>query len=325
MHTPRRSIVRGIALAFLAACTAFSAAAFPTKPIRILVTSSAGSNLDVFARAVGEQMAQRLGQPVVVENVTGAGGLIAIRQVARQSAPDGYTLLAASNTVAMAPAFKKDPGYDPLKDLVGIGDMQSVTYILVGPATEPAKSAGEFITAAKAKPGTVPFGNGGIGTSTHVPALMFAQQAGIQVVHIPYKGNAPALPDIVGGRLHALWDAPGTVLPLIREGKLRAFGVSTAKRDPKFAEIPTMAEQGLPQFDFRAYLGILAPAATPKDVVQKLSEALRAAIQSDKMREMYTKSASSPGTMTAEEFTEFFRRDAVRSANLASELGIEKD
>jgi tripartite-type tricarboxylate transporter receptor subunit TctC len=289
------------------------------------VTSAAGGNLDVLARAVAEPMSKSLGQPVIVENMTGAGGLIAIRLVAKQAAPDGYTLLAASNTVALAPGFRKEPGYDPATDLVGIGDMQAVTYILMGPASQPANTATELIAAAKAKPGTLAFGNGGLGTSTHIPALLFTQQAGIDVVHVPYKGSAPALTDLLGGRLNMMWDAPGSVLPLMREGKVRAFGVSTAKRDPKFPEIPTMAEQGLPAFEFKAYLGILAPAATPKDVVKKLHDALRAAMNTEKLREWYSLSASSPGTMTPDEFTAFVRRDAARAVKLANELGIEKE
>ena len=157
------------ALAITAGTPDFAAAQFPTKPIRILVTAAAGGNLDVLARAVAEPMSKSLGQPVIVENMTGAGGLIAIRLVAKQAAPDGYTLLAASNTVALAPGFRKDPGYDPTTDLVGIGDMQAVTYILMGPASQPAKTATELIAAAKAKPGTLAFGNGGLGTSTHYP------------------------------------------------------------------------------------------------------------------------------------------------------------
>jgi len=325
MNLNLKKTLRGIALAITVGTVAFAAAAFPTKPIRILVTSAAGGNLDVLTRAIGEQMSQSLGQPVIVENVTGAGGLLAIRQVARQAAADGHVLLAASNTVALAPAFKKDPGYDLSKDLVGVGDMQSVTYILVGPASEPSMTAADFIAAAKAKPGNLAFGNGGLGTSTHIPALMFAQQAGINVVHVPYKGNAVALPDLIGGRLHALWDAPGAVLAMTREGKLRAFGVSTAKRDPKFPEIPSLAEQGLPEFDFKAYLGILAPAATPKDVVKQLNDAMRAAMNTPKLREWYAKSGSSPGTMTADEFTDFVKRDAVSSIKLAKDLGVEKD
>lgn len=324
--TRRRAISRvAVAIVTTIAAATVTAAAFPTKPIRILVTSSAGGNLDVIARAVGEQMSQSLGQPVIIENVTGAGGLLAIRQVAKRSAADGYTLLAASNTAAMAPAFKKDPGYDLAKDLVGVGDMQRVTYILAAPVSEPFRTFAEFIAAAKSKPGSLSFGNGGIGTSTHVPALMVAHQAGIEVAHVPYKGNAQAFPDLIGGRLHALWDAPGAVLPMLREGKLRVLGVSTATRDPKFPEIPTLAEQGLRNFDFGAYLGLLAPAGTPKDVVKTLNDAMRAAMATPKLQELYSKSSSSPGTMSADEFTEFLLRDASRSIELGKALNVEKD
>lgn len=320
-----RKTLRNLAALVTASTLAFTAGAFPTKPIRILVTSAAGANLDVLTRLLGEQMSKTLGQTVIVENVTGAGGLIALRQVSRQAAADGYTLVAASNTVVLLPAFKKDPGYDPVKDLVGIGDMQTVAYLLVGPAGQPQKTLAELIAAAKANPGALSFANGGIGTSTHLPALMLAQQAGIEVAHVPYRGNANALPDVVGGRTNALWDAAGTSMPMVKEGKLRVYGVSSKQRIPQYPDLPTMAEQGLPNYDFKAYLGILAPAGTPAGVVKLLNEALRAATKSEAMRDFYQKSGSQPGTMTAEEFTAFIKRDAVDAAKIVSDLKIEKD
>lgn len=317
--------LRGLALALAAGTLAVAAGAFPAKPVRILVTSGAGANLDVLTRAVAEQMSKNLGQPVVVENVTGAGGLVALRQIARQAPADGYTLVAASNTVVLLPAFRKDPGYDPAKDFAPIGDMQTVPYILVGPASQPYKTMAELIAGAKTRPGSLSMANGGVGTSTHLPALLFAQQAGIDVLHVPYKGNAAALPDVVGGRTNALFDAGVTAIPLVREGKLRAYGVSTAKRVSHFPDIPTLAEQGLSNFDFNAYMGLLAPANTPKEVVKRLSEALRVATRSEKLRELYLKSGSEPGTMSPEEFAAFIHQDAARSAKIVSELGIEKD
>lgn len=298
---------------------------FPSKPIRILVTSGPGANLDALTRAMAEQMSKNLQQAIVVENVPGAGGLVALRQVAHRASADGYTLVAAANTMVLMPAFKKDPGYEPAKDFVGIGDMQNVPFILVGPTDQPQKTASELVAAAKAKPGTLSFGNGGVGTSTHLPALLFAQQAGIDLTHIPYKGNGAAIADLVGGRLNGLFDGAVTAVPLVKAGKLRAYGVSTAKRMPDFPEIPTLAEQGLPQFDFKAYMGLYAPAATPPAVVQRLNEALRVATRSAAMRDYYKLSASEPGTMTSEAFTAHFKRDAIASEKLVSGMGIEKD
>lgn len=319
-----RLLSAAVAMLF-AGSAALAADAFPSKPIRILVTAGAGANLDTLTRAVGDEMGKSLGQAIVVENVTGAGGLLALRQVAHKVPADGYTLVAAANTIALLPAFKKEPGYDPRKDFVGIGDMQNVPYLLVGPANQPNKTVKELIAAAKTKPGELSFGSGGIGTSTHLPGLMFAHQAGIDMTHVPYKGNGPAIVDLVGGRLNLLFDAAVTAVPMVKEGKLRAYAVSTAQRVADLPDVPTLAEQGLPQFDYKAYLALYAPAATPPAVVQRLHAALRSATQSAAMRDYYKRSASEPGTMTSEAFTAFFRQDAAASDKLVSGLGIQKD
>ncbi len=317
--------LRRILLAASLGALAFSASAFPTKPIRILVTSGAGANLDVLTRALGEQMSKTLGQPIVVENVTGAGGLVALRRIAKQTPADGYTLVAASNTVVLLPAFNKEPGYDPVKDLTAIGDMQTVPYILVGPADKPEKTLAELLAAAKAKPSALALANGGIGTSTHLPALMLAQQAGVTFTHVGYKGNAAAIPDVVGSRVNGLFDAGVTAIPLIKDGKLRAYGVTTAKRVSHFPQIPTLAEQGLPGYDFKAFMGLFGPAGMPKDVVARLHEALRTASRTDALREMFNRSGSEAGTQTPEEFAGFIQRDAASAAKIVADFGIAKE
>lgn len=314
-----------LALAFGASALGAGAAEFPTKGIRIVVTSAAGAALDTTTRRAAELMSQNLGQPVVVENVVGAGGLIGIRQVLKNSPADGYTLVTASNTMALAPSFSKEPGYDPAKDFIGVGDMVTAPYLLVGPVSQPARTLADLIAAAKAKPNEIMVANGGKGTSTHLPVLMFAQQAGIQVTNVPYRGNAGAYADLIGGRLNALFDAGATSGPMIADGKLRAFGVSSAKRMAAFPNIPTLAEQGLPNFDFKSYLGMFAPAGTPPVVVKRLHDALRLATSSEAMREMFRKGGAEPGIMTPEQFTEFVRQDAARAAKLTVELGVEKD
>jgi len=298
-------------------------AAFPDKPIRIVVTAGAGGNIDALARLLGEQMSKTLGQPIIVENVPGAGGLIALRLVSKQVPADGYTLLAGSNTVVLAPAFTKNPGYDPVKDLVGIGDMQTLPYLLLGPTSGAQKTVAALIASAKAKPGSLTLANGGIGTSTHLPALMFAQQAGIDVVHVPYKGNAAALPDVLGGRADAFFDT--AAVAKANEGKLRAYAVTSAKRMPQFPDVPTLAEQGLPNFNFIAYLGLFAPAATPPDVVKRLNEAMRAASRTEVLREYFERSGSQPGSRSSEEFTAFIKQDSIAAAKVVSDLGIEKE
>jgi len=318
--------LRIFAVAMAVGSFSFAAcAAFPDKPIRIIVTSAAGGNMDVLARLMAAQMAKTLGQPVIVENVAGAGGLIALRLVSKQVPADGYTLLVSSNTAVLAPAFTKNPGYDPVKDLVGIGEMQTLPYVLLGPTSQGQKTVAEMIASAKAKPGSLTLANGGIGTSTHLPALMFAQQAGIDVVHVPYKGNSAALPDVVGGRADGYFDTAAVALEMMKEGRLRPYGVTSTKRMPQLPDVPTLAEQGLPNFNFTAYIALFAPAATPADVVKRISEAMRAASKTEALREYFERSGSQPGTRSPEEFTAFIKQDAAAAAKVVSDLGIEKE
>lgn len=316
---------------FLAAC-AFAACGippaladtYPSRPIRIIVHSSAGALLDVTTRVVAQEMSKDLGQPIIIENRPGGDGMLGIRAV--KGAPaDGYTLLAAANTVAQLPAFKKAPGYDLDRDFTGIGMMNRAPFLFVGAPGQESKTLAELIANAKAHPGNLIMAHAGKGTSVHMAAALFFQQSGTKFLDVPYKGAAAALPDVVGGRANVMFDGANSSGPLIKDGKLRAFGITSATRSPVFPDIPTLAEQGLPQYSFYAYLGLLAPSGVPKDVVTRLAKALRTALDSETVKERFRADAAEPGRMSPEEFTQFLKEDAARTQKVATALGYSKE
>jgi tripartite-type tricarboxylate transporter receptor subunit TctC len=316
---------RLFAVLLLTASAAASAAdAFPSRPIRIIVNSAAGALLDVTTRVIAQQMSDNLGQPIIVENRTGADGMIGIRAV-KTAAPDGYTILATANTLAQLPAFKKEPGYDPAKDFVGVGIMSQAPFIMVGAPSLPSKNLAELIARAKASPDKMQYASGGFGTSTHMAAALFLHQAGIRMLHVPYKGNAGAMPDVISGREDFIFDGANTAIANVKAGKLRAFGITSPKRSPAFPDIPTLAEQGLPDYSFHVWLGLAAPAGTPKDVVQRLAQALHFAQGTAPVRDRLSKDGAEAGTLSPEEFTKFVRDDMERTMKVATDLGIPKE
>ncbi|WP_240804873.1 Bug family tripartite tricarboxylate transporter substrate binding protein [Cupriavidus oxalaticus] len=308
----------------LAAGPTFAADAYPARPVRIIVNSAPGALLDVTTRAVAQQMAENLGQPVVVENMAGAAGLLGIRYVKAQK-PDGYTLLATANTLALAQATKLEPGYDLARDFTGIGMMNKAPLIMVGFSAQPDKTLPQLIAHAKASPGTMSYATAGIGTSTHMAAALFMHQAGIKMLHVPYKGNAGAMSDVLGGRVNMIFDGANSSGPYVQDGKLRAFAVSSPKRLPAFPDIPTLAEQGLPNYSFYVYMGLAAPAGTPTPVVMRLAEALKAAQANEGVRERFRKDSAEAGNMSPEEFTAFLRQDLQRNIKVVADLGIPKE
>lgn len=323
MVTRTQRALCGLALLLAAACTA-AADGFPARPIRIIVNSSPGALLDATTRAVAQKMAEQLGQPVIVENNAGAAGMLGIRQV-KHAAPDGYTLLAAANTVAQLPALRLDPGYDLGRDFTGVGMMNRAPLVLVGTPAQPFKTLADFVAYAKAQPEKLSFATAGTGTSTHMAAAMFLHQAGVKMTLVPYKGNAAAIPDVVGGRVNLIFDGANSSLPLVKEGKLRAFAVSSPKRLAALPETPTVAEQGYAQYSFYVYMGLLAPAGTPKPVLQRLAQALRQAQASDVVRDRFARDSAEAGTLSPDEFSEFLEQDHQRTVRLVSDLGLLRE
>jgi tripartite-type tricarboxylate transporter receptor subunit TctC len=323
MKSTFRSLL-GATVLVLSTTTALAGDTFPSKPIRIVVNSAPGALLDVTTRTVAQKMAENLGQSVIVENNAGASGQLGIRYV--KSAPaDGYTLLATANTIAQLPALKLNPGYDLVKDFTGIGMMNRAPLLMVGPVGQSDKTLAEFMARAKAHPDSIMYASGGLGTSTHMAAAMFLHQAGLKMVHVPYKGNSAAMTDLVAGRVSMLFDGINSSGPAVKDGKLRAFGITSPTRMEALPDIPTLAEQGLPNYSFHVYMGLVVPSGTPREAVQRLSAALRYALSTDAVRDRFRRDGAEPGNTTPEQFTEFLRRDMQRTVKVVSDLGIPKE
>jgi tripartite-type tricarboxylate transporter receptor subunit TctC len=324
MHAVIRRGLAVAALAFAGVTSAIAADPYPTRPIRIIVTSAPGGLLDMTTRFVAQKMGERLGQQVVVENRVGAGGLVAIRGV--KAAPaDGYTLLATPNTVAIQQALSRDPGYDVEKDFIGVGPMTRAPLLLVVGPDSPDKTLVEFLARAKANPGKLTYGSAGVGTSTHLGAASFAQRAAVNLVHVPYKGNPAAWPDVISGRVDMLFEPYGSSASMILSGKLRALGVASGKRLEALPNVPTFAEQGVPNFSAYSWFGLLAPAATPRDVIQHLGDALRSVMTSAELKERIRSEGSEAMLMSPEEYNEFLKREVATVTKLVSDLGLPKE
>jgi tripartite-type tricarboxylate transporter receptor subunit TctC len=253
------------------------AADYPTRPITLIVPYPAGGGNDVIARLVAAKMSASLGQPIVIENRGGAGSTIGTRDVAR-SAPDGYTLLIATSSLAINPALYPDVAYDPKKDFAAVGLIAtSPNFVLVNPSV-PVHSVAELIALAKKEPGKIDFASTGIGTSTHLAAVLFATMADIKLNAVPYKGVAPAVTDLLGGQVALMFCPMASVVGQVRAGSLRAIAVTGAKRSSLFPDLPTVAEAGLPGYAAELHYGLVAPAGTPQDVVAKLNGALNNAL-----------------------------------------------
>jgi tripartite-type tricarboxylate transporter receptor subunit TctC len=249
-----------------------------------VVPYAPGGGNDVIARIVAEKMAASVGQSIVIENRGGAGGTIATRQVAR-SEPDGYTLLIATSSLAINPSLYPNVGYDPRKDFAGIGLIASSSNILLVHPAVPARSVAELIALAKQQPGRLTFGSTGTGSSVHLAAELFAGMAGIRINHVPYKGSAPALNDLVGGHTTMIFSTMASASGLAKDGsKVRALAVTGGKRSALFPELPTVAEAALPGYEAVLHYGIVAPAGTPRPVVEKLNAALNTALATEDVK-----------------------------------------
>ena len=315
-----------LALVFVAlhaAPATLAAEAFPARPIRVIIPSATGGQLDVTGRAVTRAMGDRLGQPFVVENRVGAGSLIGIRGV-KASPADGYTLLCTVNTIAIQQALNQDPGYDVAKDFAGIGPLTRSPFIVVAAPSLPEKNMAEVIARAKANPGKLSYGSAGTGSTTHLSAAIFAQRAGIDMLHVPYKGNAAAWPDLLAGRIAILFEGYGSGGAMVRDGRLKVLGVTSTQRLEVLPDVPTIAESGAPGYSFYLWIGLFAPANTPRDVVQTLSNALRTVLVSAEMKQRFREEGSEAALMSPEEFDRFVRDDVATFTKLANDLKLPK-
>jgi tripartite-type tricarboxylate transporter receptor subunit TctC len=296
---------------------------YPAKPVRIVVPYAAGGNADILGRTLAQKLGDALKQPFVVENRAGANGGIGTDFVAK-SAPDGYTLLVtASGPLTVNPTLYKSVPYDPLRDFAPISECAVYQYVLVTLASSPWKSIADIVAAARAKPGAISYGSTGVGGGNHLSGELFALATGTQLTHVPYKGSAPALSDLLGGQLSIMFDTVITSVPQIRAGKLRAFAVSSARRASSLPEVPTMQEAGIKGFDISQWQGFLAPAGTSKAIVDRLNaETVRAMHAADVHERIAVQGGNEIVTGTPEEFSSLIKSDLEAYAKLILEAKI---
>jgi tripartite-type tricarboxylate transporter receptor subunit TctC len=316
-----RCILLGLVLATCVAAGSASAqtAKFPDKPIKMLVGFSAGGGTDVVARILALKMSESLGQTVVVENRPGASGMIAGEVVAK-SAADGYTLMMGSQTtLAVAPTLYKKDSLDPARDFAGVAMGAISPLVLVVHPSVAAQSVKDVIAMAKAKPGAVYFGSGGLGTTPHMTGELFSSVAGIKLAHVPYRGEAPAINDLIGGQIPLMFANLSAVIGNVRAGQLRALAVTSAQRTPAAPEIPTVAEAGLPGFEAATWFAVVAPAGTPGDVLARLNAEVKRALAQPDVKQRFADLG-----MTGEDSTPA-ALDAYIKAEIAKWTKVIKD
>ena len=284
------------------------AQAYPSKPIRIVVPFTPGSATDIMARIVGEKLGTAWGQTVIVENKPGAGGTVGSAFVAK-SEPDGYTLLVVSTGHVVNPVLYPGLSYDTVGDFAGITPLASLPNVLVVGAGSPIKNVQELIAAAKANPGKLNYASAGTGSATHVNAEKFRAVTGLQATHIPFKGTPETITETVAGRVDFMFTPVLSSIPMIRDNRMRALAVSTAQRSSALPEVPTVSEAGVPGFVFDFWIGLLAPAKTPRDVVNKLNQEVSKALAQPDVKERMAKLGGEPMPMSPERFDAFIREE----------------
>ena len=317
----RLRFIVGLALVW-AACGSASAQTFPTHSIRAIIPFGAGSASDIIPRIVLDQLSSRLGEPVIVENRAGAGGTIGAAAVVK-SEPDGYTLLVNSSAHTIAPALYPNLSYDVRRDFVAIGAIGSVPNVLVMSPARGIKTIQDFVAAAKAKPGSFTFATLGVGSAVFMSAERFRVAAGYEAVHVPFKGGPEALSEVIAGRVDYYFCPVATALPFIRDGRLVALAVSSPTRTAALPDVPTTLEAGYRDSDYTFWMGMFAPAKTPKDIVEKLSRELAAAVQAPAAREKLGALGVEPMPMTPAEFDAYVTAELGRYASFAKTAGLK--
>jgi len=314
-----------IALALIGALGPAAAQDYPNRPITLVVPFPPGGSTSIVARIVGEKMGEMLGQQMVIDNRGGAGGTIGTRAVAK-STPDGYTLLLGyTGTLAIGPTLYPNVGYDPRKDFAPIGLIGHAPNSLVLHPSFAPRSVKELVDYAKANPGKVNYGSAGVGTVSHVSGVYFANAAGIQLTHIPYKGTGPALADLLGGHIPMAFAPIPATHANIAEGKMRGLAVTSGKRSSLLPDVPTIAEAGVAGFEASLYYGIVAPAGTPRPIVNKLNQVLRAALASDDVRKRLSTDGAEPTPGSPDEYATFIDRDETKWSKVVKDSGAKAE
>jgi tripartite-type tricarboxylate transporter receptor subunit TctC len=327
MNKNRRLCVVAAAVALVAA-PAFPQAAstssgqgYPARPVRVIVPAQAGGGVDIVARAVAQKLAERWGQQVVVDNRIGIAGT----ETAARATPDGYTIVLTTAAIAVRQAVYRKLPYDVLRDFQPVTQVVMQSNVLVTTPSLPAASVKELVALAKARPGQLNYGSGGNATSNHLAGELFRILAGIDVVHVPYRGVPLALTDLVAGRVQFSFGSPVSTLPLVKEGKLRLLAVTTARRSPALPGVPTIAEAGVPGYEFTGWMGVLTPAGVPRGIVTKLYQDIAAAAQLPEVKQRFAADGADPVGSSPEEFAAYLRAEIARWTKVVKAAGIKAD
>ena len=297
---------------------------YPSKPVRIIVPSSAAGGTDIVARIISPRLSERLGQQVIIDNRPGAGTMIGI-EMAAKAAPDGYTILMAPSTLAINPAIYKKVPYDALRDFAPITQTISSGAILVVHPSVPVRTVKELIAFARARQGQLNYASAGAGTYPHMSMELFLSMAGLKMVHIPYKGTGPAMIDMLAGHVAVMVATILTGMPQVRGGRLRGLGLTSAQRNPIVPDIPTIAESGLPGFEAVQWYGALAPAQVPKDILARLHAEFARVLQAPDIKERFASDGADAVVTTPEEFGRYIRDETVKWAKVARAAGIKPE
>jgi len=321
----KHPLIRAALALALSITSAAFAQAWPTKPVKIVVPFPPGGTTDILARAIGFDLTKAWSQPIIVENRPGAGGNIGAEAVAKSPA-DGYTLLMGTvGTHGINPSVYKKMAYDAIKDFAPVTLVALVPNMLVVHPSVPVKSVGELIALAKKQPGKLTFASSGNGTSIHLSGALFETLAGVDLVHVPYKGSSPAIIDLLAGQVNMMFDNMPSALPYVKSGKLRALAVTSARRSPAMPELPTIAEAGVKGYEASSWFGMLAPAGTPKDVVAKANGAILKSLSTPDIKEKLSSQGAAPAGDTPEKFAAFIRAEIDKWAKVVKASGATID
>jgi tripartite-type tricarboxylate transporter receptor subunit TctC len=317
----KRAFLWAAALAVWVLPGTATAQSWPSKPVHVIVPFTAGSATDIMARTVAQRLSERLGQPFVIENRPGAGGTIAVASVARAE-PDGYTLLVHSSSYTITPTTYPNTPYDTVRDLVGVTPLALLPQVLVISPAKGIDSVQALVRAAKAKPGSMNYASVGVGTATQLNAERFRLGAGIDAVHVPFKGSPEALTEIIAGRVDYYFCPVSAVLPLITEKTLLALGMGSSKRSAALPDLPTTLEAGVPDSDYNFWVGLFVPAKTPRDIVERLHQETAKALEVKSVKDSMAKLGAEPMLMRPEEFDAYIRYEIKSNAALVKAAGI---
>jgi len=315
---------RFAALAYLLCIAPALAQSWPAKPIHLLVPFAAGGTVDIVARLLGQRLGAELGQPLVIENKAGAGGTIAANQVSK-ALPDGYTLMMMHQGLAFNASLYAKLPYDTLRDLASVAYVGATPNALVVTNALPVSTPQEFLAYARANPGKLSYGSGGMGSAGHLSVELLQSLAGIKLTHVPYKGSGPALTDLMSGEIQAMLLTMPAVMPFLKSGKLRAIATSGAARSPALPALPTLEESGVAGYEYAPWYGMFGPAALPGPLVARLNQATNRIIQEPAVRDQFARQGLEVRTMTSEQFAAILRSDVAKWGKIIRDIGVRAD